>query len=85
MNQDDTVKLTLSGSILTGFFCNVPRSITTEFPEYVMEVLRRELVKMTETYNMWQLTNLAKTVKLHIHVPYDINSHEIWVCTCTKI
>ena len=79
----DTILLTLSGTVMTGFTCRVPREWALRSSrEDIVAVFRTHLIDSVTSHDMYELTRLAKETGLHIHTDYDQNSEKIYVCQC---
>ena len=81
----DTIKLTLSGTLMSGFSCVVPRAWALQVShEELITVLRIRLIDLFRDNDMYVLTEQAKNLNLHIHASYNNQSSEIYICECSN-
>ena len=81
----NAVKLVLSGSSMSGFYCVVPRTVlTTATPDTLIDMLKIQLLDYISARDMWQLKEEVERLKLHIHAPYTAESNIIYICKCTQ-
>lgn len=79
----DTILLTLSGTVMSGFTCKVPRDWALRSTnDDIIAVFRTNLLDLVTSHDMYDLIRLAKETKLHIHTEFNENSERIYICQC---
>lgn len=83
-NEHETIKIAISGTDFNGFEIIVNRkwAISASHEEIISDI-RREVISMTQLHRMWSLEAIAKSMKLHIHVPINNQTQIIYVCDCS--
>lgn len=83
-NETEFIKLTISGTLFSGFSCSVPKNwalLQAKKEDLIINV-RLELVSLLKRHDMHVLVEKARDIELHIHCFYGFDSKEIFICEC---